>query len=188
MQEIWLDIEGYQHKYQVSNTGKVKALNYRRTGKEQIIAFKENKGYLEVALWKNGKRKIFLVHRLVAQTFIPNPENLPQVNHKDENKTNNIVANLEWMTSKENINYGTRNIRVGNKLLLSNNGSARKVINLNTMKIFDTMLEASIFYNINNKSDISKCCKNKLKTCGGYKWMYYEDYLTLIGGDNHDNL
>ena len=116
MQEIWLDIEGYQHKYQVSNTGKVKALNYRRTGKEQIIASKENKGYLEVALWKDGKRKMFLVHRLVAQTFIPNPENLPQVNHKDENKKNNCVNNLEWCTQLYNNLYGTRLKRVSQSL------------------------------------------------------------------------
>lgn len=179
LEEIWKPIEGYEGLYEVSNLGRVRSLNYNHTGKVKILSLRVNKyGYIQVGLYNNGKRKFYGVHRLVAQAFIPNQDNKTEVNHIDEDKTNNIVTNLEWCTASYNINYGTRNIRVGNSLLLSNNGSARKVINLDTMKIFDTMLEASVFYNI-DKSDISKCCKNKIKTCGGYKWMYYEDYLAL---------
>lgn len=114
--EEWKDIKGYENKYQISNLGRVKALDYRRTGKEQIISIKNNKGYSEVALWKDSKRKMFMVHRLVAQAFIPNPNNLPQVNHKDENKTNNIVENLEWCTQSYNNSYGTRLERVSSSL------------------------------------------------------------------------
>ena len=116
MIEVWKDIKGYENKYQVSNTGKIKALNYRNTGKEREISMKNNKGYYEVALWKDSKRKMFLVHRLVAQMFIPNPDNLPQVNHIDENKTNNCVDNLEWCTQLYNNLYGTRLERVSNSL------------------------------------------------------------------------
>ena len=114
--EKWADILNYKGKYQISNLGRVKALNYRRTKKEKIITLKKSKGYYQVSLWKNGKRKIFLVHRLVAQTFIPNPDNLPQVNHKDENKLNNCVNNLEWCTQAYNNSYGTRLQRVSSTL------------------------------------------------------------------------
>lgn len=116
MKEQWVDIIGYENKYQISNLGEVKALNYRNTGKEHIINKKDNKGYLEVALWKNGVRRMFSVHRLVAQAFIPNPQNLLQVNHKDENKYNNSVDNLEWCTQYYNNIYGTRLNKVSNTL------------------------------------------------------------------------
>lgn len=112
MEEIWKDIKGYEGKYQVSNLGRIKVLNYKRSGQEHIMATKNNKGYCEIRLAKDGKRKDFIVHRLVAQAFIPNPNNLPQVNHIDENKTNNCVNNLEWCTQAYNNSYGTRLERV----------------------------------------------------------------------------
>ena len=106
----WKDIPGYEGLYQVSNLGEIKSLNYRNTGKEKIIKPRKNKGgYLRVVLCKNGKQKDFLVHRLVAVAFIPNHNNYNQVNHKDENPSNNNVNNLEWCTSKYNSNYGNRN-------------------------------------------------------------------------------
>ena len=110
--EVWLDIKGYEHKYQISNMGQVRALNYRRTGQTRLIDIKHNKGYAEVALWKNSSRKMCRVHRLVAEAFIPNPNNLPQINHKDENKLNNRMDNLEWCTQAYNNIYGTRLDRV----------------------------------------------------------------------------
>lgn len=116
MEEIWKDIKGYEGKYQVSNYGSVKTLNYRRTGTARLLIPKNDKGYLAVGLYKNGKRKMFLIHRLVAEAFIPNPENLPQVNHIDEDKTNNYVENLEWCTQSYNNNYGTRLKRVSESL------------------------------------------------------------------------
>lgn len=106
--EIWLPIEGYGGLYQVSNYGRVKSLDYNRTKQEKILRQGKNKyGYLMVVLYKEGKGKTIKIHRLVAQAFIPNPNNYPCVNHKDECKTNNCVDNLEWCTQKYNIKYGT---------------------------------------------------------------------------------
>ena len=117
MGEIWKDIQNYEGSYQVSNYGRIKSLNYRHTGKEQILKQSKNKGgYKYILLGSNKKRKYYLIHRLVAMTFISNPRNLPEINHKDENKTNNKVENLEWCTRKYNANYGTRNEKVKEKL------------------------------------------------------------------------
>ena len=107
--QVWKDIKGYEGLYQVSNTGKARSMNYRNTGNVRRLKPSVNKdGYLQVGLYKEGKYYRYLVHRLVALTFIPNPNNLPQVNHKDENKANNTVWNLEWCDAKYNSNYGTR--------------------------------------------------------------------------------
>ena len=114
--EEWKDIPGYEGLYQVSNTGKIKGLP-RVTVQNQILQERIlipgviNNGYLQITLHKNGEHKNFLVHRLVANAFIPNPKNLPEVNHKDEDKTNCNSDNLEWCTRKYNLNYGTRNQR-----------------------------------------------------------------------------
>ena len=111
--EIWKDIPEYEGLYQVSTFGRVKSLP-RNGAKGGILksAKKKQKNYLSVILSKNNKRKNILVHRLVALAFIPNPENLPYINHKDENPSNNYVNNLEWCTHEYNVNYGTRNERV----------------------------------------------------------------------------
>lgn len=116
MEEVWKDIKGYEGKYQVSNLGRIKSLSYRNTGISKILVPKINKGYYEIGLYLNGIRKMFFVHRLVALTFIPNPNNLPQINHIDEDKTNNCVDNLEWCTQAYNNIYGTRLERVSSSL------------------------------------------------------------------------
>ena len=109
----WKDIPGYEGLYQVSNLGEIKSLNYRNTGKEKILKLiKDKKGYFHVNLYKNGKLKNLQVHRLVAMAFIPNHNNYNQVNHKDENTSNNAVENLEWCTAKYNSNYGNRNKKI----------------------------------------------------------------------------
>lgn len=125
MKEIWKDIPDFEGLYQVSNLGNVKTLDkYVGTGikhnskvkrKEKLLKQYNKRGYLQVSLSKNHKRYYFSVHRLVAQAFIPNPDNLLQVNHKDENPMNNCIENLEWCTAKYNCNYGTRNKRIYNK-------------------------------------------------------------------------
>lgn len=112
-EEIWKDIEGYEGLYQVSNLGRVKRMRFinKNTNieKERIKSQKIRKdGYLEVALYKNGKGKYIQVHRLVAKSFIPNPKKLPQVNHIDGNKENNCVDNLEWVTNKENVTHAIK--------------------------------------------------------------------------------
>lgn len=126
MQEIWKDIiiekngivYDYTGKYQVSNLGRVKTLGKGKTQKqEKILRTNPNKeGYIIVALYKNGKRQNFYMHRLVANAFISNNDNLPLINHIDENPQNNVWTNLEWCDSKYNVNYGTRNERVSNTL------------------------------------------------------------------------
>lgn len=127
MEEEWRDIKGYEGKYQVSNLGRVKScerdiLHIRKsTGKtyithapEIILSLKcDSAGYPSVMLYSAHKvSKRIMVHLLVAREFIPNPNNLPQVNHKDEDKTNNCVDNLEWCTRKYNMNYGTVRQRI----------------------------------------------------------------------------
>jgi len=128
MEEIWKDISGYEGLYQVSNLGRVRSLDrlshYIRNGNPEAKLFKgrimkqshTTDGYLMIYLRKGGKDKYYSVHRLVAQAFIPNPENLPFVNHKDEVKDNNCVDNLEWCTHIYNCNYGTAIERMRQKV------------------------------------------------------------------------
>ena len=184
--EIWKDIEGYKGKYQVSNRGNVKSLNYRRTGKERILKPDDNgHGYLHVQLWKDGKVKRYLVHRLVACAFIPNPNNLPQVNHLSEDKTDNSLENLEWVTCSENINHGTHNKKVSEKL--RGRKQTEEHIKKRTEKLgkpviaidkrtglileFVSSREAERETGIPHGS-IIKCCKGKMNSCGGFYWMY----------------
>lgn len=129
MEELWRDVSGYGGLYQVSNTGRVRKRAYaimRSNGRKQSFKDKELKlsdrsGYKVVWLCNDGVSKLCRVHRLVAQAFIPNPNNLPFINHKDENPSNNRVENLEWCDNAYNINYGTckyrmRNAKLGKKL------------------------------------------------------------------------
>ena len=108
MEEIWKDIEGYEGLYQVSNQGNIKSLNYNHTGKEKILSTKDHHGYRRVTLYKDKKLKTFFVHVLVAKAFIENINTLiyTEVNHIDENRSNNIYTNLEWCCPKYNCNYG----------------------------------------------------------------------------------
>ena len=120
MIEEWRPVVGYEGLYEVSNTGRVRSLDryvkskgesyWLRKGK-MLSPAKDKNGYLKVNLSCNGKNNIIRVHRLVTEAFLPNPDNLPEVNHKDEDKTNNNVENLEWCNRKDNINYGTRTER-----------------------------------------------------------------------------
>ena len=101
--EEWKNVIGYEGLYEVSNIG-----NVRNVKRNTLLRLSKNQGYIQVWLYKNGIRAGLKVHRLVAEAFLPNPDNLPQVNHKDEDKTNNRVENLEWCTAKYNTNYGHR--------------------------------------------------------------------------------
>ena len=163
MKEIWKDIKGYEGLYQVSNLGRVKS-------KRKILS--PSKGeYLKVVLSKNGVEKVYTIHRLVAKAFIDNFENKPQVNHKDENKHNNVVDNLEWVTNKENMNYGTRNKRI----IENKRHTFKKIIQkdknnkiIHKWKDIVEIQEKTKY----NKHNIYKCCENKYKYAYGYKWEY----------------
>ena len=110
--EVWRDIKGYEGLYQVSNLGNVKSLNYGNRGKEQIMKpTLLSTGYFQAILTKNKIHKKYSVHRLVADAFLSNPDNLPCINHKDENPSNNVVENLEWCTYSYNVRYGNRAIK-----------------------------------------------------------------------------
>lgn len=173
MKEIWKDIVDYEGLYQISNLGRVKSLNYRHTGREKMLKLSvNNKGYIIVKLWKNRKFKSFRLHRLVAQAFIPNPNNLPFINHKSEIKTQNNVENLEWCDAKYNINYGTRKERVAEK---TTNGKCSKPV-LQIDQLTDTIIaEFPSTREVQRQlglTHISECCKGNRKTCGGFKWKY----------------
>lgn len=176
MKEIWKDIEGYEGLYQVSNFGRVR--RFYKNGKVRILKPLSNKkGYLRVNLRKDNLLKTLSIHRLVAQAFLPNPNNLSQVNHKDEDKTNNNVSNLEWCDAKYNLNYGSRNEKASIKL--KNHQKLSKVViqidkNTNVViNIFPSIREAERQTGFSN-AHIQKCCKGKYKTTGGYKWEYKE--------------
>ena len=159
-EEIWKDIEGFEGYYQVSNMGRVKSLNYRRTGKEKILKGYDNGyGYLRVMLSKEGKNKQYRINRLVAQAFIENPDNLPEVNHKDKVRTNNCVDNLEWCTTQYNVEYS----------------KAKAVIGINKVSglilEFPSIAEAERQTGI-SKGNICSCLKGNYKSAGGYVWFY----------------
>ncbi len=186
--EIWRDIEGYPG-YQVSNLGRVRSLDYRRTGQVMVLKPGKNKyGYLQVILWKNGKPKTCKVHRLVAIVFIPNPLNLPEVNHKDENKENNFVwvnddgtvdperSNLEFVTAKQNSNHGSRNQRMAESL--TNHPDKSKRVAQYSLKgeliaVYPSTHEAERQTGFCNVC-ISACCLGKQKTAYGYIWRYID--------------
>ena len=156
------DIQGYEGLYAVTEDGRV--WSYR--SKKFLKPGEHSSGYLHVTLSKNGVKIDCFIHRLVAAAYIPNPENKPQVNHRDENKLNNCVDNLEWMTSKENANYGTRNVRVSEK-------RKKKVLCVETNKIYNSIEEAGADTDT-YATNISAVCKGKLKTTGGYHWEYVD--------------
>lgn len=178
--EIWKDVDGYEGLYKVSNLGNVMSCErYVKTcgGGKRLVSESVLKpfmcpgGYLEINLWKNNKMKTTMIHRLVAKAFLENPNNFPEVNHKDENKKNNCVDNLEWCTPKYNANYGTRNQRMVEKketksvFMMDKSG--------NIIKKFDSLGEATRQTGF-DISAIIRVCKGKQKTSMGYKWAYAE--------------
>lgn len=151
MNEIWKDVVGYEGKYQVSNYGRVKLLDYRQTGQERLIRPGVNKyGYLEVTLYKDNKSKTHRIHRLVAQAFIPNPGNKPCIDHINTIRADNRADNLRWVTHKENSN----NPLTKERFKISNAG--RNVGNQNTAKkvfcentIYNSIKQCAEHYNVN---------------------------------------
>lgn len=164
MEEIWKDIIGYEGHYQVSNLGNVRSIKFNRI--KLLTPYKEIKryGYLSVYLRLPGSKKIKKVHRLVAEAFIPNPDNLPCVNHIDENKENNCVENLEWCTVEYNLNYGTRIEKFMKRV-------SQYSIEGNFIKTYNSEEQAAKETNSKARG-ISNCVRGRQKTHNGFIWKY----------------
>ena len=157
MEEIFKDIKGYEGLYQISNLGRIKSLNYNRTGKEKLLKQNINSNnYCKITLSKNNVRKNYCTHVLVAKTFIENPNRLPCINHIDGNKQNNHIDNLEWVTYKQNTEHAYKH---------------------NLMKHFKVkVIQYDKNMNVNtSKMNIIKCCKGVNKTAKGYIWKYLKE-------------
>ena len=162
--EIWKNIEQTENLYSVNNKGVI-----RRNKDNKIMAqFLHPNGYMNVKLTYNGKQRNYKVHRLVAKAFLSNPNNLPQVNHKDENRTNNFVENLEWCTPSYNCSYGTRTQRIKPKISLA---VIQYDMSGKRLNIYPSIIEASRQIGCCD-SGISKACRGIYKQYKGYKWQY----------------
>lgn len=155
-----VDIKGYEGLYAITEDGKVWSYRSHKYLKPQTVGA----GYQGVTLCVNGQKKCCMIHQLVALAYIANPDNLPEINHKDEDKTNNCVSNLRWVTDKENCNHGTRLKRIAEK-------HKKPVLCVELNQVFESVKQASEAVNI-NRGNLSRCCKGKAKTCGGYHWQY----------------
>ena len=162
--EQWKDIIETNGKYSVSNKGRV-----RNNITQKIMRpSKYVNGYYGIGLMIDGKQKRYRVHRLVAEYFVPNPFNLPQVNHKDENKTNNSADNLEWCTASYNCSYGSKMKRTKSKI-------SKKVLQMdlknNVIKEYPSIIEASRQMHCSDRG-IGRACTGEYKQYKGYKWRY----------------
>lgn len=177
--EIWKDIPGYEGSYQASTDGNIRSVDrivVRSDGVRKPLTgvvlspSKNASGYYNVSLRKDGKARSFLVSRLVAITFLPNPSGLPEVNHKNEIKTDNRIENLEWISRLDNCNYGTRNDRhsdfMSGKYTGKEHSHPHPVKCITTGERFECIRSAADAYGLKSPSSISACCRRKTKTAG----------------------
>lgn len=167
MKEIWKDVEGYDGIYQISNHGRVKSLYQNKDANGKILLKRVHRGYELVGLWKNGKVKRAKVHRLVAEAFIPNPGNLPFINHKNEMKSDNRAINLEWCTPKYNSNYGDaidKRMRT-----LRKNGKPFLCIETGETYTLASDCAKELGCKVHSVYDV---LRGKQKTCNGYHVKY----------------
>ena len=186
MEEIWKDIEGYEGIYQVSNLGRVRSLEQVRTKphprntsmtmtyitKGKVLKQRKHPaGYWTVMLYKDKVAETRTVHRLVAEAFIPNPNNLPEVNHIDENKENSRVDNLEWVTKSGNMRHGTCGERMGRKHWKA---IVQMTIDGKFVKRWDCAKHASEELGLHHSAIIS-VCRGKANSHGGFRWRYADE-------------
>ena len=189
MKEIWrpIPIDGYEDIYEVSNLGRVRSIDRYVSCNSGIRFCKghilkpaiNNCGYQHITLCKNQKLHSFRLCRIVAKAFVPNPNNLPCVNHKDECKTNDVWTNLEWVDYKFNNNYGTRNERISNtqkgiykpSCKSHNETSKKAVMCVDTGEVYQSLSEIQRTTGYNH-CNISMACRGKLKTAYGKHWIF----------------
>ena len=176
MEEIWKPVRNYEGLYEVSNMGKVKSLNYRKTGKERILKVGYDEcGYPLVALCKEGKMKTYRVHRLVGQAFCENLMGYTELNHIDEDKQNNRADNLEWCSRQYNVTYNGRAKKAGKKI---GKKLSKPVYSINKesglITYWESAIVASRQLNI-SQSSIWQCCNGRRKSAGGYYWHYADE-------------
>ena len=188
MTEEWKSIKDYEGLYEVSSLGKVKSIErYVERGnhlifvKEKILsAGKDKDGYLQVMLSKNGKQRMRKVHRLVAETFIPNKNHLPMINHKNEIKYDNRVENLEWCDNTYNLNYGSAPKQRKDTAIEKGKAVVKKSIDGKILEYYPSLREAGRL-NKTTATQIRRVCQGKQHTCMGFKWelipkeMYYAE-------------
>lgn len=165
-EEIFAEVYGYDNLYEISNFARLRTKRWGKEGYKKEYRYiqprKNEHGYLCVNLPRNGRQKTVYIHRLVAEAFVINPQKLPEVNHKDENKYNNRADNLEWCTHVDNCNYGTRNDRTTEK-------NKRPVICVETGIVYDSCTSAAEAMGV-GKTAISNCVNGRSKSCSGYTW------------------
>ena len=178
--EIWKDVVGYEGYYQVSNEGNVRSVDRQVECKNslrvykgrQLVACSDDKGYIRVLLSVAGKHKSCQVHRLVATAFLPNLDDLPEVNHKDENPNNNHVDNLEWCSKPYNLSYGTgrtRSVKSHRKPVLQLDLEGTLIAEYEGVNV-----AAKAIGKPKDAIAITKCCSGKNQTAHGYIWRYKE--------------
>jgi hypothetical protein len=175
MTEIWKEVTGFDGLYLVSNFGRVKSF---RRGKEKILSQHTRNRYMSVGLYADGKMKRHYVHRLVGNAFISNPNNYPCINHKDQTTANNNINNLEWCTHSYNNTYGdARGKRLLNTDFTAREKSVAQIDKAgNFVRRWKSMSEAERMLNI-PESNISNCCRGKVKTAGGFVWKFYKEVV-----------
>lgn len=180
--EEWKDVVGYEGLYEVSNLGNVRSLNWRNKGiTKNLVLNKHNRGYMQVSIGKRGETKTYVVHRLVALAFLDNPNGFTQVNHKDEDKTNNNVENLEWCTASYNVRYSMKHHPQRphfrkNGIVYKNSKFADKTVlqmTLNGMPLREWENVQTIFRETGmSASSILQCCKGTRHKAYGFKWCF----------------
>ena len=170
MKEEWKDIDGYEGLYQISNKGRVKSFRqWKRASCPAEYLLKPSvaqNGYLQVTLYKAKTKRKFLIHRLVALAFVPNPNSFLCINHKDENKQNNAADNLEWCTVQYNNSYGTAKYR---RLLTMSYPVAQKLASGEVIAIYMSTAIAEEITRI-SKREITACLRGALQSAGGFVW------------------
>lgn len=189
--EIWKDVVGFEGLYKVSNLGRILRLPKNTSRVRYGDIFYDSKilsnntldkdGYVKTALRKEKKRYYLRVHRIVAEAFLDNPNNLPVVNHKNGIKNDNRVTNLEWCTIQENTKHAFDELgRVG-----QNGGTNKPVVMIDkdtneVLKVFESIKSASDYLGLSNSTSVWRALQDEKRTCKGYKWKYYKEDVTTI--------